>query len=128
MRSGVNTSVAGALSRSQAPPLRVDVMGVIRHFLRAFGSRLCHRSQPDTAGSWSRSPSQALEESRSPHPTAHAHGDETISCAAALHFVEDCRRELCAGAAERVSERNGAAVDVHTLGVDVQLAETGEHL
>ncbi len=44
------------------------------------------------------------------------------------HFVEERRREARAGAAERVAERDGAAVDVQAIGIDVEFAEAGQDL
>jgi hypothetical protein len=45
-----------------------------------------------------------------------------------LHFVEDRRGELGARAAERMAERNRAAVHVQAIGIDGQLAQAGQHL
>src|SRR5438132_1634476 len=42
--------------------------------------------------------------------------------------MHERRRQFRAGAAERMPECDGASVDVETLGIDRQLAETGEHL
>ena len=53
----------------------------------------------------------ALEDSGGAHAAAYAHRNDAIARVAALEFPQDCRGEFCAGAAERMAERYGAAVD-----------------
>lgn len=45
-------------------------------------------------------------------PHADTHSGEAIATAAPFHFVNECRHEPCAAAAERVTESDSAAVDV----------------
>src|SRR5216117_1985714 len=62
-----------------------------------------------------------------PLAEANAHGLEPIARAAPLELVEQRRHELRARAAERVAERDRAAVDVHTAHVRVKLSLPREH-
>ena len=45
--------------------------------------------------------------------------------AMALHGVDQCRKDARARGADRMAERDGPAVDVHSLGVELQLAIDG---
>src|SRR5262245_52298468 len=69
-----------------------------------------------------------LEDGRGTHAASDAHAHEAVPAAPALHLVEERRRQLRAGAAERVAERNRAAVHVEAVGIDGQLAEARDHL
>ena len=71
---------------------------------------------------------QLLEDGGSAHATSHAHGDHAVAELAAAHLVEQRGGELCAGAAERVAEGDGASVDVNTLRVEAEFADDGESL
>src|SRR5215204_3528661 len=70
----------------------------------------------------------ALEDPCRAHAAADAHRDQAVSRVPPPHLVEARRRQLGAGAAERVAKRNRAAVDVETIGIDGQLAQAGDHL
>src|SRR5689334_20581082 len=61
------------------------------------------------------------------HATALAHRLQTPPAAGALELVEQCGHELRAGAAERVADRDRAAVDVHLAHVRVVLLLPREH-
>ena len=63
-------------------------------------------STKDTFG-----PSDPFEDSRGSLPAADAHRNHAVARLAALHFPQDRGRELGAGAAQRMAERDGAAVD-----------------
>src|ERR1700693_76959 len=60
----------------------------------------------------------ALEDSGGAHATADAHGDQAVAGVAALEFADDGRSKFCAGAAERMAESDGAAVDVDARGIE----------
>src|SRR5438876_569595 len=68
-----------------------------------------------------------LDDGGDPLAEANAHGLEPIARAAPLELVEQRRHELGARAAERVAERDRAAVDVHTAHVRVKLSLPREH-
>src|SRR2546430_1946221 len=68
-----------------------------------------------------------LDDGGDPLAEANAHGLEPIARAAPLELVEQRRHELRARAAERVAERDRAAVDVHTAHVRVKLPLPREH-
>ena len=61
-------------------------------------------------------------------PHADTHSGEAIATAAPSHFVNECRHEPCAAAAEGVTESDGAAVDVQFLGIDAELSNASNHL
>src|SRR6476469_2903326 len=63
-----------------------------------------------------------------PHPSAYAHRDQPVPPAPPLQLIQEGRRELGAGATERVAERDRAAVDVQAGGVDREFFQTGENL
>ena len=69
-----------------------------------------------------------LEDAGGAHAAADAHGDHAVAGVAALHFAQQRRGELGAGAAQRMAERNGAAVDVHLLGIETERANDGQRL
>ncbi len=47
------------------------------------------------------------------HATANAHGHHAKLYLTAFHFIQQGCSQLRAGASERVSKRNRAAIDVH---------------
>src|SRR5262245_13503462 len=49
---------------------------------------------------------------------ADAHGCQAVAAAALLHFMDQRRHDARAAAAERVPQRNGAAVDVELPRID----------
>ena len=65
--------------------------------------------------------SEAFEDAGGAHAAADAHRHEAVAGAAAAHLVDERRRQLGAGAAEGVAERDRAAVDVEAIRVDRQL-------
>src|SRR5688572_20799330 len=70
----------------------------------------------------------SLENSRRAHAATDAHRHQAIARVAPPHFVEHRSGQLRAGAAERVAERDRAAVHVQASGIDRQLAQAREHL
>src|SRR4051812_34054337 len=70
----------------------------------------------------------ALEEAGGSHASADAHRDDAVFAAPAAELVEDLRRELRARAAERMAQRDRAAVDVQTIFRDAQLARAVDGL
>src|SRR5688500_15958623 len=73
------------------------------------------------ANSTKKRSAQALDDRRVGHAAALAHGLQAPAAAGALELVEQCGHELGAGAAERVTEGDGAAVRVHLAHVRVVL-------
>ena len=69
-----------------------------------------------------------LEQSRRAHAAADAHRHEPSAAAALAELVHELRRELRAGRAERMTERDRAAVDVHLLFVEPEIAHDGHDL
>src|SRR5581483_5511082 len=59
---------------------------------------------------------------------ADAHRRDAVAAAAPLHLVEQRRHNARAAAAERVAERDRAAVDVDTAHIEVQLADIVQRL
>src|SRR4051794_39609790 len=64
---------------------------------------------------------QALDDRGVGHAAALAHRLQAVTAAGALELVEQRRHEAGAGAAERVAERDGAAVHVDLAHVGVVL-------
>ncbi len=62
-----------------------------------------------------------LEQACSAHAAAHAHRDDNAPGPAALALEQRMASEPCAGHPERVSDRDGAAVDVVLGRIDAQL-------
>src|SRR5260370_22274616 len=63
---------------------------------------------------------QSLEYTRGAHAAADAHRDHAIASVAALQFAQDAGGQFRAGAAERMAQSDGAAVDVHFVGIESQ--------
>src|SRR3954470_17871755 len=84
-------------------------------------TKVCPRT--DTTG---RS-AEALDDGGVGHAAALAHRLQAVTAAGALELVHQRGHELGAGAAERVTERDGAAVRVHLAHVGVVLLLPGEH-
>ena len=59
---------------------------------------------------------------------ADAHGRETVAAAALFHFMDEGRHDPGAAAAQRMSQGNGAAIDVESVETDAELAGAGKHL
>src|SRR5580704_8485091 len=55
----------------------------------------------------------ALEYAGSAHASSDAHSHQSVAGIAALQFAENCGGELCASAAERMTERDRATIHVH---------------
>src|SRR5258705_13480862 len=69
-----------------------------------------------------------FEYTRSTHTAANAHADEAIARLLALHLIQQRGGQLGAGAAERMSQRDGAAADVEPIRIDRQLLQARKHL
>ena len=69
-----------------------------------------------------------LEQSRRAHAAADAHRHEPSAAAALAELVDELRRELRARRAERMTERDRAAVDVHFLLRNPELAHDRDDL
>src|SRR6478672_6553059 len=72
--------------------------------------------------------SKPFENSGSAHAAADTHADQTVVRTAAPHFVQQRSGQPGAGASERVAKRYCAAVDVHLVFIQRQLAEARQHL
>src|SRR5882757_10369502 len=59
--------------------------------------------------------SDPLDDGRDAHAAADAHGDQAVALVAAVQFVDDRADEHGAGGAQRVTQSDGAAVDVDLL-------------
>ena len=99
-RSGVSTDAGSPASSSQAAPF---VPCARRH-------------------------ATPLENACGAHAAADAHRHEPVARAPPLHFIQEARRQLRAGAAQRMAERDRAAVDVEPIFVHRQLAKARQHL
>src|SRR5436309_14800261 len=60
---------------------------------------------------------QILKNTCCAHAAAHAHRHHTVPRLASLHLAEQCGRELRAGAAQRMPQRDCAAVHVYAFQV-----------
>src|SRR4051812_3289343 len=69
-----------------------------------------------------------LKNPRRAHPAADAHRDHAVASVAPFELAEDGRRQLRAGAAERVSESYRAAVDIDLFRVEAELFDDRERL
>ena len=79
----------------------------------------CHSRMPS---------SDPFENSRRALAAADAHGDHAVARVAPLHFAEDGRGQFRAGAAERMAQRDGAAVDVDDFRIESGGADHGQRL
>src|SRR5256885_16431660 len=70
----------------------------------------------------------ALDDPRAAHAAPDAHGHEAVALLAATKLVEDGDGQLRARATERMTERDGAAVDVDPLARQRAFAHHGERL
>src|SRR5579859_654825 len=68
---------------------------------------------------------QVLKNAGGAHAPADAHCHHAVAGAAALHLLHQLHGQLGAGAAQRVTQRNGAAVDVGDRLIQPQLADDG---
>src|SRR5688500_16157156 len=69
-----------------------------------------------------------LDDHRNPLPAADARGSQPVALLAAAQLVQDREHETRAGRAERMAERDRAAVDVELLHVEVELFRNGKDL
>src|SRR3546814_9102074 len=67
--------------------------------------------------------SDPFDDDRGCHAARGAHGDEAVAAARALEFVERGADQDRAGGADRMAERHRAAVDVHLLAGQVEVAD-----
>src|SRR6266478_9984315 len=72
--------------------------------------------------------SEALEDAGGAHATADAHSDHAVAGVTALKFADEGGGEFCAGAAEGVTEGDGAAVGIDARGVETGLLDYGKGL
>src|SRR5260221_14532773 len=75
-----------------------------------------------------RAPLQPLEDGSNALATAHAEGRHAEPPAAGLEIVQQCRDEAATRGAERMTQRDGAAVRVQLILVDAQLAHHSQRL
>src|SRR5215510_482091 len=71
---------------------------------------------------------QIFENARRAHSAADAHCDHSVASLAALHLVKQRGRQFRARAAERVAERDRAAVDVQPFEIEVQFLNDRQSL
>src|SRR5262245_31835071 len=76
-----------------------------------------------TAGNRQARTSDALDDGRDAHPSSDAQSDEGGGFSGPLELVEGGVEQHGAGGAQRVAERDGAAVDVHPRRIDAELAD-----
>src|SRR5690242_8835606 len=72
--------------------------------------------------------SYALQQKRESHAAADAEGGESEPGLSFLHLVQQRSRDANSSAADRMAQRDGAAVDVQAIGTKAQLAITRDHL
>src|SRR5208337_5288374 len=65
---------------------------------------------------------------RHAHPAADAKRGQAPACLSLEHFVEQRHRSARSGAADGMAKRDGAAVDVEFLAIEMQLAVARQHL
>jgi len=70
----------------------------------------------------------AFKDSRGAHAAADTHRHHAVARVAALEFAHKRGREFCAGAAERVSQRNRAAIRIYPRGIEIRLLNHGQRL
>ena len=70
----------------------------------------------------------SLDDGRNPLADADAHGRQAVAAAAPFHFMDEGSHDSRAAAAERMSQRDGAAIDIEFIQIDAQLASAREHL
>ena len=71
---------------------------------------------------------EPLKDAGSAHAAADAHGHHAVAGAPRFHLLEKCGGQFSAGAAERMAERDGAAVDVDAGGIETERADDGQDL
>src|SRR5262245_16876212 len=111
--------------RMRAPPRLLEQLPVHRHRPPRYATR-GSGAMPSRAV-W-RAGSLSLEDGRDALSEADAHRGEPEAALAASELMEEGGRQARAAAAERVPECHRAAVHVHLLLGDLELARTGEGL
>src|SRR5215472_4187179 len=71
---------------------------------------------------------EAFEDAGGAHAATYAHGDHAVASFLAFHFAQNRGGELGAGAAERMAEGDGAAVDIDARGIEAGELHHGERL
>ena len=71
---------------------------------------------------------EILEDARRALTAADAHRDQTVAPAAPAQLIEQRDRQLRAGRAQRMAQRDRAAVDVQLLDVELQLPRDRQRL
>src|SRR5690606_37531093 len=71
---------------------------------------------------------QHFEYAGGSHSSADAHGDDAELFVAALELVHELQRQDCACRAKRVTERDGAAVDVDFVFIEAKMADDLDRL
>src|SRR4051812_44417798 len=94
----------------------------------AIGSRQSGVSPSLLPTAYSRLPSSALDAHRDAHAAADAQGREPLLRVAALHLVKQRDQDAGTRGADRVADRDGAAVDVHDLRVPAHVLVDGAGL
>src|ERR1035437_1652187 len=69
-----------------------------------------------------------LEDAGGAHASADTHGDHAVFDVPSRHLAQQGSGELRAGAAERMAERDGAAVDVDLGKIKAEHLDDGERL
>src|SRR3546814_10051259 len=69
------------------------------------------------------STSDSFDDDGGRHTARGAHGDEAVATARAFEFVERGADQDRACGADRVAERHRAAVDVHLLAIEIEVAD-----
>src|SRR5215471_3387438 len=69
-----------------------------------------------------------FEDSRRALSAADAHRDHAVARLPAAHFAKNGRRQLCAGASQRMAEGDSAAIDVHDFQIQPRFANYRQRL
>ena len=97
------------LRECEAADMAMSVSG--RFDLESWRKLSLQRVTPRNSAAADRVLCGAFENARRAHAAADAHRDQAVARLAAFEFAQDCGGEFRAGAAERMSERDGAAID-----------------
>ena len=63
-----------------------------------------------------------------PLSSAHAGGDEAVFFFESFQIVDDLDRQFTTGAAKRMAQGDGAAIDIYDVGIEAQLTDDGQRL
>ena len=72
--------------------------------------------------------SHAFHEQGQSHSAAHAESREPTLCVPFFHLVEERCGYAHTGAADRMAQRNSAAIHIEPFGVETKIAIAGDHL